>query len=158
MVSGRGIIAVGQFAYGVITVAQFGVGLLFGFGQFMIGWTAVSQFAFAIYFGMGQFTTGITAIGQFAYGKYVLAQMGIGKYVWSDASSQWFDDPGPPDGSLFTLEETEDGWEPNPLPYEPQKSHFIVSFGEDASRELYVLTMDTVALDTNGVVYRMEPA
>lgn len=78
----KGIIAVGQFAIGLITVAQFGIGVLFGFGQFLVGITAVAQFAFGLYFGMGQIATGLTAIGQFAWGKYVLAQFGIGSFVW----------------------------------------------------------------------------
>ena len=38
----KGIIAIGQFAVGAITVAQFGVGLLFGFGQFIVGLTAIA--------------------------------------------------------------------------------------------------------------------
>ena len=79
----KGIIAIGQFAIGLITVAQFGIGLLFGFGQFVGGMLAVGQFALGIYFGLGQFATGSTAIGQFAFGEYVRAQIGFGKYVWS---------------------------------------------------------------------------
>lgn len=79
----KGIVAIGQFAFGVITIAQFGVGLLFAFGQFTGGIIAIGQFALGIYFGLGQFASGLTAIGQFALGKYVLAQMGLGEYVWS---------------------------------------------------------------------------
>ena len=79
----RGIIAIGQFAVGLITIAQFGVGILFGFGQFVGGLTAIGQFAAGYYFALGQFAAGMTAIGQFAFGKYVLAQVGYGRYVWS---------------------------------------------------------------------------
>lgn len=79
----KGIIAIGQFALGLVTIAQFGVGVLFGLGQFVGGVVTVGQFALGIYFGLGQFATGITAIGQFAFGKYVLAQAGFGEYVWS---------------------------------------------------------------------------
>lgn len=79
----KGIVAIGQYAIGVITIAQFGVGLLFGFDQFMAGFTAISQFALTIHFGIGQFVTGKTAIGQFAYGQYVLARVGYGEFVWS---------------------------------------------------------------------------
>jgi len=79
----KGILAIGQFAIGLITIAQFGVGLLFAFGQFTAGWLAIGQFAVGVYFGLGQFATGATAIGQFAIGEYVLAQLGYGKYVWS---------------------------------------------------------------------------
>ena len=79
----KGIIAVGQFGIGLITIAQFGVGFLFGFGQFIVGLIAVAQFALGIYFGLGQFSTGATAVGQFAFGKYVLAQQGAGRFIWS---------------------------------------------------------------------------
>lgn len=79
----KGIIAVGQFGIGVFTIAQFGIGLLFGFGQFIGGPIAVAQFALGLFLGLGQFATGVTAIGQIAFGKYVLAQAGFGKYVWS---------------------------------------------------------------------------
>ena len=41
----KGVIAIGQFALGLVTVAQFGVGLLFGFGQFLIGGFVLAQFA-----------------------------------------------------------------------------------------------------------------
>lgn len=78
----RGMIAVGQFAIGVITIAQFGIGFLFGFGQFILGYTALAQFAFAFYFGIGQIATGQTAIGQLAIGQYVLGQIGLGRFVW----------------------------------------------------------------------------
>ncbi len=79
----KGVIAIGQFAIGLITIAQFGIGFLFAFGQFTGGWIAIGQFALGIYFGLGQFATGATAIGQLAYGEYVLAQIGYGKHVWS---------------------------------------------------------------------------
>jgi len=79
----RGIIAVGQFGVGLITVAQVGVGLLFGFGQCVAGIVCVGQFALGGLFGLGQFATGQTVIGQFALGEYVLAQVGWGKYMWT---------------------------------------------------------------------------
>ena len=79
----KGIIAIGQFAIGLITIAQFGIGFLFGFGQFVGGALAVGQFALGISYGLGQFATGAVAIGQLAFGQYVLAQFGYGKYVWS---------------------------------------------------------------------------
>ncbi len=79
----KGVIAIGQFGFGLITIAQFGVGFLFGFGQFVTGTFAIGQFALALLFGLGQFATGTTAIGQVAYGKYVLAQTGFGEFVWS---------------------------------------------------------------------------
>ncbi len=79
----KGIIAIGQFGVGLFTIAQIGLGLIFGLGQCVAGIVAVGQFALGIYFGLGQFATGLTAIGQFALGRYVLSQMGLGEYVWS---------------------------------------------------------------------------
>lgn len=79
----KGVIAIGQFAIGAITIAQFGIGILFGFGQFIFGLTAVAQFAVTAIFGVGQFAVGYFAIGQFALGYYALAQMGFAKYLWS---------------------------------------------------------------------------
>ena len=57
--------AVGQYAIGVVTIAQFGVGVLFGFGQFVTGLSVVGQFAAGVFLGLGQFSTGEVAIGQF---------------------------------------------------------------------------------------------
>ncbi|MBN2121190.1 MAG: zinc ribbon domain-containing protein [Candidatus Omnitrophica bacterium] len=79
----RGIIAIGQFAIGLVTIAQFGIGMLFGFGQFVGGVLAVGQVALGLWFGLGQFATGLTAVGQLALGRYVFAQLGFGEYVWS---------------------------------------------------------------------------
>jgi hypothetical protein len=79
----KGIIAIGQFAIGVITIAQFGVGFLFGFGQLMVGLTAVAQFAGALWFGLGQFATGYIAIGQFVVADIGLAQIGWARSLWS---------------------------------------------------------------------------
>lgn len=79
----KGIIAVGQFGIGLITFAQFGVGVLFGLGQFILGLTGVAQFAITGLFGIGQFATGYIAIGQLALGYYALAQVGYAKFIWS---------------------------------------------------------------------------
>ena len=81
----KGVIAVGQFAVGAVTVARFGVGLLFGFGQFVAGLTAIGQLAAGVLFGLGQFTSGQVAVGQFVVGVWVLAQVGFGTHVWSMA-------------------------------------------------------------------------
>src|SRR5436309_13817064 len=88
----KGIIAIGQFAIGGITIAQFGVGILFGFGQFILAPLAIGQFAFALaavgqfaitlVFGLGQFATGYVAIGQVAFGEWVLGQGGWGSHLW----------------------------------------------------------------------------
>lgn len=79
----RGGIAIGQFGIGLITFAQFGVGILFGFGQFILGLTGLAQFAITGLCGIGQFATGYIAVGQFALGYYALAQIGFAKYIWS---------------------------------------------------------------------------
>jgi ribosomal protein L37E len=69
----KGIIAIGQFAFGLFTLAQFGVGLLIGVGQFIAGTFVVGQFALGILFAFGQFAVGHYAMGQFAAGRYVRA-------------------------------------------------------------------------------------
>lgn len=79
----KGIVAIGQFAIGLVTVAQVGIGFLFGFGQFMLGLIVVAQFAAGIFFGVGQFATGIFAAGQFVVGVYGVCQAGWAKYLWS---------------------------------------------------------------------------
>jgi len=79
----KGVVAIGQFGIGAITFAQFGIGFVFGFGQCVLGTIAVGQLALGISFGLGQLATGLTAIGQVALGRHVLAQIGIGQYVWS---------------------------------------------------------------------------
>lgn len=67
----RGIIAIGQFAFGFFTLAQFGIGLVFGVGQFIAGTFAIGQFALGLLFAFGQFAAGYYAIGQFTASKYV---------------------------------------------------------------------------------------
>lgn len=81
----KGIIAIGQFAFGVVTFAQFGIGLLFGFGQVILGATAVAQVAVALIFGLGQFATGCVAIGQIGLGYYALGQAAFGVYRWTSS-------------------------------------------------------------------------
>lgn len=83
----KGVIAIGQFAIGAFTIAQFGVGLIFGVGQFMAGAFVLAQFAVGAALGIGQIATGYIAIGQLAIGFYVLAQAGIGKYIWMTGRS-----------------------------------------------------------------------
>jgi hypothetical protein len=79
----KGVIAVGQFAFGLITVAQFGVGLLFGFGQFIVGYTVLAQVAVALYFAVGQIAVGYAAVGQVVWAYYGLAQLGWATHLWS---------------------------------------------------------------------------
>jgi hypothetical protein len=82
----KGVIAIGQFGIGLMTFAQVGIGILFGFGQCILGLTAIAQCAITPLFGVGQFATGYIAIGQFALGYYALAQFGFAEYLWSTAT------------------------------------------------------------------------
>jgi len=77
-----GLIAVGLLTFGLISVGLLAIGIAFGFGQLSTGVVALGQIAIGVLFGAGQITTGYVAIGQVALAKYVLAQIGIGKYVW----------------------------------------------------------------------------
>lgn len=61
-----GVLAIGQFARGIITVAQFGVGVIF-VGQCGLGLLTLAQFGL-----------GLLIVGQFAAGLAVLAQLGAG--------------------------------------------------------------------------------
>ena len=92
-VTARGIIAIGRFAcgviaighasFGLVAVGQLAIGIIIGLGQLSTGLAAVGQVAIAGYLGLGQFAASYAAIGQFGLGKYVLAQLGHGKFVWS---------------------------------------------------------------------------
>lgn len=78
-----GFIAIGHVALGLLAIGQLAIGVLFGLGQLSSGIAALGQLAIGAYVGLGQFVTGYVAIGQFALGKYVLAQLGVGEFVWS---------------------------------------------------------------------------
>jgi hypothetical protein len=78
-----GVIAIGQASAGIIAIGQASIGLLFCLAQGALGLYAIGQLAIGIQFGAGQLATGMTAIGQIAAGKYVLAQIGLGKYLWT---------------------------------------------------------------------------
>ena len=90
----KGVIAIGQFALGLVTVAQFGVGLLFGFGQFLLGGIVLAQFAGGLVLGVGQIATGYVAVGQVALAYYGLGQIGLAEFLWStsrrDAEAERF--------------------------------------------------------------------
>jgi hypothetical protein len=79
----KGVIAIGQYALGLVTVAQFGVGLVFGFGQFIFGTAVLAQFAGGLAVGVGQFATGYVAVGQFVLAYYGLGQIGLAQFLWS---------------------------------------------------------------------------
>jgi len=78
-----GVIALGQASAGVIAFGQASVGLLFCLAQAGAGIYAFGQVALGWIFGLGQFAAGTTAIGQIASGRYVLAQLGLGTYLWT---------------------------------------------------------------------------
>ncbi len=78
----RGLLAVGQFAYGGIVIAQFGAGIV-TVSQFAVGLLAFGQLALGILLGLGQLSTGVMAIGQVVWGLYGLCQVGWAKYMWS---------------------------------------------------------------------------
>ncbi len=78
-----GIIAIGHVSMGLVAIGQLAIGIIFGLGQLATGLAAVGQAAIAVYVGIGQLAIGHIAIGQLAVGKYVLAQAGLGEYVWS---------------------------------------------------------------------------
>lgn len=78
-----GLLAFGLLTIGLITVGLVAIGVIFGLGQLATGVVALGQFAIGVLFAAGQFAIGRIAIGQFAFGKYVLAQIGFGEFVWS---------------------------------------------------------------------------
>jgi len=78
-----GVIAIGQASAGIIAIGQASVGLIVSLAQAGAGIIAVGQLAAGILFGLGQVATGITAIGQLAVGQYVLAQLGLGRHLWT---------------------------------------------------------------------------
>ena len=65
-VNARGIIVLGQMGFGLVTVAQGGVGLLFGVGQLMGGVVAIAQVGIGLFFFLGQLGFGASGIGQVA--------------------------------------------------------------------------------------------
>jgi hypothetical protein len=77
-----GMVAIGQASMGVIAIGQLGLGVLFGLGQATSGLLALGQLALGGIVGLGQLATGLVAVGQLALGKYVLAQIGVGQFVW----------------------------------------------------------------------------
>lgn len=77
-----GVIAIGQVSAGLIALGQASLGLLLCLAQAGAGFVALGQLALGARFGAGQLTTGTTAIGQLAAGRYVLAQVGFGRFLW----------------------------------------------------------------------------
>jgi hypothetical protein len=80
-----GIIAIGQVAYGFFTIAQFGVGIIFGIGQFMAGFFTIAQFSVGLIMSVGQFSLGWYSIGMIAIGYHGIHGLGYhflnGSYI-----------------------------------------------------------------------------
>ena len=77
-----GGLAIGQVSFGVIAIGQLAISPLVALGQAAVGLATIGQLSIALIFGLGQIATGMVAIGQIAFGKYVLAQIGFGQFVW----------------------------------------------------------------------------
>lgn len=77
-----GLLAIGQAAFGAIAIGQLGLGMLLGIGQASCGAFCLGQLAVGVMAGVGQFATGYVSVGQMALGVYVLAQFGLGRFVW----------------------------------------------------------------------------
>ena len=78
-----GVAAIGQASAGLVALGQASLGLFFCLAQACGGLIACGQLAVGIHFGAGQLSTGTTAIGQLAAGQYVLAQTGMGQFLWT---------------------------------------------------------------------------
>ncbi len=78
-----GGLAIGHASAGVIAIGQASAGLLFGLGQATAGVVAIGQLALGFEFGLGQIATGETVVAQFGAGTYVLAQLGVGEFLWT---------------------------------------------------------------------------
>ena len=79
----KGIIAIGQFALGLVTIAQFGIGFSFCF------WTACNwifccrTIGYSLIFWDGSICGRTNCNWTIGLGKYVLAQAGYGRYLWT---------------------------------------------------------------------------
>jgi len=82
----KGIVAIGQYGIGLITVTQFGFGIIFGFGQIIFAPLVIAQIASGLVLAVGQIADAFIAIGQVVIAYYGLAFAGWGKYVWTPAS------------------------------------------------------------------------
>ncbi len=78
-----GGLAIGHASAGIIAIGQASASLLFGLGQATVGFVAIGQLALGVEFGLGQIATGETVIAQFGAGVYVLAQLGVGEFLWT---------------------------------------------------------------------------
>jgi len=72
----QGVICLAQVGGGLVTIAQGGVGLLFGVGQGMVGLLVIAQLGLGALFFIGQVGGGLQGTGQAAFGiKRYLTEM-----------------------------------------------------------------------------------
>lgn len=83
----KGVIAIGQFAIGAVTLAQFGVGFVFGLGQFVAGAVAVAQMALGLFVALGQVAAALVAVGQVVLAGYGFCQTGFALHLWSSGAA-----------------------------------------------------------------------
>ncbi|MEP0845683.1 MAG: PQQ-dependent sugar dehydrogenase [Phycisphaerae bacterium] len=102
---------------------------------------------------------GISVTGGFVYRGRDIPCL-IGEYVFGDWSTNF----AAPDGTLFAASENAGGdWTLRELKVsgasDGRLGRFILSFGQDADGELYVLTSENFGpIETTGVVFRVAPA
>ena len=104
-------------------------------------------------------TLGRSVIGGHVYRGRAMPEL-RGLYVFADSSKTWWEDlekGKKPDGSLHTLRELPNGtWSHQALFVENMPQHFVLSFAEDPTGELWVLTKsDLRPRGTTGVLSRL---
>jgi glucose/arabinose dehydrogenase len=93
-------------------------------------------------------SVGISVIGGFVYRGKNIPEL-YGKYVFGDWSSSFTEGKG----KLFVAEEKSGNWRINSA---KEINSFIIGFGEDSKKEIYVLTTDSVGPSGNsGKVYKI---
>jgi len=78
-----GVVAVGQLAIGVVSLGQLAVGAAFAIGQGAVSANALGQLSVGAALAIGQLACGWTVVAQIGLGVYVLAQYGVGQYLWT---------------------------------------------------------------------------
>jgi hypothetical protein len=103
---------------------------------------------------------GVSVTGGYVYRGNALRSL-KGKYIFADWSRSW----AKPDGTLFVATRPASGgkqWKMEPLELAGHAAgsvgEYVVSFGEDAEGELYVMTNNKNALmGTTGKVFKLVP-
>lgn len=105
-------------------------------------------------------SVGISVTGGYVYRGKALPQL-QGKYIFADWSKNW----AKPDGTMFVATRPAEAgkpWAMEPLELDSRPKgnvgEYVVSFGEDADGELYVMTNNKSALmGTTGKVFKLVP-